>query len=233
MEKQTKYAVFYYEKQDEDLIDELASALEEKAQDIFAFFEIIPTKKAQIRIIPTKQQYDDIYRKERNLNQDYPLPLWAIGNCREGVITYLSLHDYKSTSHKYKDADYELALDYYKKTIVHEYVHFVNENFNEIKQCAYTEKYLVEGIATYLSGQKTGQEIIFDYTIEQILARDMQKSCYDGWFLVTKYFVENYAKDFILEIFQSSRQARELLTNELYEKAKQHYINCEKESNSK
>ena len=55
------------------------------------------------------------------------------------------------------------------------------------------------------------------------MERDMRKSCYDGWYLITKFFVENYDKDFVLEIFQSNRMARELLKDELYDRAKQYY----------
>ena len=202
MQKQSKFVIINYKESDKDIIDELIIYLDEKAQAIYDFFEIKPQKKAIINIIPTKAEYDDICKKERKYSDDFVMPKWAIGHCNNGVITYVSINDYDNTSHKFDKKDFEDAFSYYKKTIVHEFVHFVNEQFNSIKDCCYTEKYLVEGIATYLSGQKNNKQIEFDYTIEQLMERDMRKSCYDGWYLITKFFVENYDKDFVLEIFQ-------------------------------
>ena len=39
MEKLTRYAKFIYDEQDEDLIDELESKLNQEAEDIFDFFD--------------------------------------------------------------------------------------------------------------------------------------------------------------------------------------------------
>ena len=45
---------------------------------------------------------------------------------------------------------------------------------------------------------------------------------------IENYFVENYDKRYVLEIFQSNRQARELLKDELYDKAKEYYSRLNK-----
>ena len=223
---ESKFATFNYEENDKDLIESLSEYLDTNAMAVYDFFEIdIPENKAVINIIPTKIEYDDLYRKTRKLSDDYKVEGWNIGNCRNGIITYLSLHDYKNTTHAYKDVPFEEALDYYKKTILHEYVHFVNENFNKVHDCCYTEKYLVEGIACYLSGQKDSQKIPFNFTCEQILNRG--NSYYNAYYLLTKYFVENYDKDYVLDVFQSNRQARELLQNQLFDKAKSYYTENE------
>ena len=219
VKKESKVATFIFKKVDEDLIIELSEYLDNQADRIWNFFELKFDKKVIIKIVPTKKEYDDCFRKTHNMSKDAVVEGWSIGNCRNGIITYLSLKDYKNTTHAYKDADFCDALEYYKKTIVHEYVHFVNERFNEIHNCNYTEKYLVEGIATYLSRQKEGQKISFDFNCEQLL--DKNNNFYNAYYLVTKYFVEHYNKEYVLEIFQSNRQARELLRNELFEKAKE------------
>jgi hypothetical protein len=221
MKFESKTAVINYEESDVDLVKILAEYLDKNVQSVYDFFEVVPKEKAIINIIPTKEEYDKIYRKSRGLPEDYPLEKWMIGNCRNGVITYLSLHDYKSTTHRFANVEFEEAIEYYKKTILHEYVHYVNETFNQVNDCGYTERYLVEGIATYLSKQKNGQEHPINASIDKILNKE--NYYYDDYYLLTKYFVENYDKEYVLEVFQSNRQARELLTNELYAKAKEYY----------
>lgn len=61
------------------------------------------------------------------------------------------------------------------------------------------------------------------------MSYDMKKACYDGWYLVTKFLVENYDKYFVFELFKSNRQAREFLQSELYEKVKKYYSEEEKQ----
>lgn len=228
MLKESKTAIFNFEKCDEDLVSVLSTYLDEHVKRVYDFFEVEePKEKIVINIIPTKKEYDENFRKVRGLGEDCPVFGWSVGEYRNGKITYLSLHDYKHTTHKLKNVEFEKAIDHYKKTIVHEYVHYVNDIFRKVKNCGSTEKYLSEGIACYLSGQKDGENIPFNFTCEQLLDRDYNN--YDAYYLVTKYFVENYDKNFVLEIFQSNRQTRELLKNELFEKAENFYKSNEKE----
>ncbi len=224
MRKENKFAVFNYKKCDADLIEILSAFIEEKAHIAFDFFEVGPKNKANIKIVSTKKEYDEYYIKMYNLQPDTKLPAWMIGNFNfeKNQITYLSLHDFKNTSHKLKDVPFEEAVDYYKKTILHEFVHYVNGLFRTKYNCGYPEKYLREGIAVYLSGQNENVTPSFDFTIEEVL--DPNKNNYDAYYLLTKFLVENYNKDFVLNIFQSSRQSRELLQNELFDKAKNFYL---------
>ena len=111
MQKESKYAIFHFEECDQNLIDELIDVLDSNAQKVFAFFELQPTQKAVINIIPTKKEFDDFIRKSRKLSKEDKIPRWVIGTCADGVITYLSLNDFKNTSHA---SD---GLEYYKKTI--------------------------------------------------------------------------------------------------------------------
>lgn len=222
MQKECKTAIFNFKECDKDLIDGLADYLDTHADKVYEFFEVgKPIEKVVINIIPTKEEYDDVYRKTHGLKEDEPLPNWFIGNCNNGVITYLSLYDFNNASHPYTEDKFDEAFDYYKKTILHEYVHFVNGVFDKVHNCCRTEKFLVEGIATYLSGQKDGLKLSLKATKEELL--DRNKFFYADYYLLTKYFVENYDKDYVLEVFQSNRQARELLNNELYDKAKEFY----------
>ena len=226
VKKENDFAMFEYEKVDEDLIDILSNYLEKQAHLAFEFFELEPPKsKVLIKIIPTKKEYDEYYIKLNNYPPDAKLPGWLIGNYiyEKNQITSLSLHDFKNTTHSLKDVPLEEGLDYYQKTIFHEFVHYANGLFRNKHNCGYSAKYLTEGIAAYLSKQHDGKNLKFDFTVEDTL--DENKNLYYAYYMLTKYFVENYDKNFVLQTFQSSRQARELLKNELFDKAKQNFEN--------
>lgn len=227
MQKENKFAIFSYKKCDEDLIDILSNYIEEKAKIAFKFFEVNPPKnKVKIKIVSSKKEYDDYYIKMFNLPANTKLKGWMIGNFNfeKNQITYLSLHDFKNTTHSLNNVSFDEAIDYYKKTILHEFVHYVNGLFRLKYNCGYPEKYLREGIATYLSGQNENAIPNFDFSLDEVL--DANNNNYNAYYLLTKYFVENYSKDFVLNIFQSSRQSRELLQNELFDKAKIYYQNA-------
>lgn len=224
MTRESKYAIFKYKKIDEDLIDDLASYLDEHGHIPFDFFEVeVPKDKVVIEIVPTKKEYDEKYKKDRQLPDDFPLGTWNVGSSffKMRKILFLSPRDYKNTTHYMKDVPYPELINHWHKTVVHEFTHYVQGLFNIKHNCASTMKFLGEGIATYLSGQREGQKIKFDFTFDNLWGNE--KFSYVASYLVTKYLVEHYDKDYVLEVFQSNRQARELLQNELYDKAKQFY----------
>ncbi len=224
MKKENEFAVFHYNKCDEDLIEILSNFIEQNAKIAFDFFEVAkPKTKVKIKIVPSKKEYDEYYIKMYHLPADKKLQGWMIGNFNfeANQITYLSLHDFNHTTHSLNGTPFDQAVDYYKKTIFHEFVHYVNGLFMKEHNCGYPQKYLREGIATYLSGQDEDTQIPFDFTLDELL--DENKNIYSAYYLLTKYFVENYDKDFVLSIFESSRQSRELLKNELFSRAKDYY----------
>ena len=219
MQKECKYAIFNFEECDQNLIDEILQFLDNHAQRILDFFEVLPNKKVEINIIPTKIEMDNYIRATRGLKKDEKVPAWLIGTYKNGTITYLSLNDFKNTSHSFSNQ--EDALQYYKKTILHEFVHFVNDEFNIINNISYTEKFLSEGVASYLSNQREGKKLLFDYSLDEILSTKRFSACYDGWHLLMQYLIENYDKNFVLELFKNNNQAIEFLKKELFDKIKQ------------
>jgi len=219
MERKSKYYIFNYSKTDEDLVIELEDYLNKKIEDIFSFFDSsLKREQVQINIIPTKKEYDEISKKIRGIDS---IPDWSIGLSYDNKIEYVSLHDYNSTAHKFSDDKYFEKLDYYKKTIVHEYVHFVAGLYLRKYNCKDPAKFLNEGIATYLSGQKDNVKIDFNFTIEDILEN---KSSYDAWYMFTKYIIEEYGKDYFLELFRN-RELSIKKAPRLYEDAKYFYEN--------
>lgn len=221
MQFESKMAVFKFEESDRELVQTLSDYLDSHVDNIYKFFEVnMQKEKPVVQIIPTKKEFDVLLRQAWGQSEDAPVHKWGIGCYINNEIIYLSLHDFKNTEHRAKYLAPKEALEYYKKTIVHEYVHYVNDIFIKVNNCSYTEKYLSEGIATYLSGQRENEDLPFDFTCEDLLTRD---DIYSGYYLVTKYFVENYDKAFVLDIFKSNRRSREFLKDELFNKAKNFY----------
>ena len=217
MERITDYYKFNYSKNDEDLIVVLEEYLNQKYEDIFNFFDSsLQKEQVEINIIPTKKEFDEIAKKIRGVDS---IPNWSIGISHDNKIEYVSLHDYKNTAHAFSEDKYLEKLDYYKKTILHEYVHFVTGLYLKKNNCDYPAKFLNEGIATYLSGQKDGIEIPFKFKIEDILE---SKSSYDAWYLLTKYIIEEYGKEYFLELLRD-RETAEKEASRLFEETKEYY----------
>lgn len=212
----SEYAIFEYEEVDKILIYELVDYLDSKAKIVYGFFNLdFNGSKPIIRIIPTKKEFDSYFESEWNFNAGTS----SRGFYKNGVISYLSINDYKNTTHAFEKDSYLEALDDYKKTLVHEFIHYVNELFNVINNCGPTIKFLREGIAIYLSGQKENKSIKLSNSLEELL--DANKNYYDEYYLLTKYLINNYDKEFVSELFKSNRKAREFLKEELYEKVKE------------
>ena len=217
MEKETKYYKFTYSKEDEDLIVVLEDYLNQKREDIFNFFDSsLQKEQVEINIIPTKKEYDEIAKKIRGVEE---IAKWSIGFVHENIIEYVSLHDYKNTAHAFSEDRYLEKLDYFKKTIAHEYVHFVGGLYCKKNNLEWPVKFLNEGIALYLSGQKDNMDSPFNYTIEDILE---SKSSYDAWYLLTKYIIEEYGKEYFLKLFGNNELAS-CEAPRLFGEAKEYY----------
>ena len=177
-----------------------------------------PLIKFQLLFSQQKKEFDDEYKK---IFKNEPKN-WCIGCADRNNIRYVSLNDFENTSHKFSDYKSKEALNYYKKTLVHEYVHFVQKMFldkNNINHC--NAKYLTEGSAVYLSKQREGIRIVFDKTLEETL----KGPSYDIWGALFKYLDNNYDKNFVLNLFFNDNYAISFLKNELFEKAKNNYLN--------
>lgn len=218
MEKNTAYAKFIYEKEDEDLVNVLEEYLNDNANEIFEFFDLDLEKKTlEIRMIPTKEEYDRLSKERKKVNT---IPKWAVGNYHDGIIEYVSFNDYQNTSHKY--TEYNEALETYKKTIIHEFIHYVVDLYVDKNNGNHPLCYLNEGIAQYLSKQRTGN-LTFNYSLDDILNSN---DCYPGWYLMVKYILDEYGKDYFLKILLHDDLALSE-TQYIYEQAKEYYKEIE------
>ena len=227
MEKITKYAIFNYSEQDQDLINLLDKYINEHAEEIYTFFDsTLFRTQVKINIISTKQQYDEIVQKRR---QTIETPTWEIGSYYDGTIEYVSLHDYKSTAHAFSPEKYKESLEYYKKTIMHEFVHFVVGQYIAKNNTNKPLKYLNEGIAQYLSHQRDDINLVFKYSLDEIVNSN---NCYLGFFLLTKFIIEEKGKDYFMTLLRNRERAI-METPKLYKEAKFFYDNYENNKNIK
>ena len=214
MLKEFKYSTFKFEENDKQLIEDVANYLDCCAEGIFNFFEIqFSGQKANFTIITNKNDFDKEYRIKTNFPTEKEIPNWLVGcSVNEGIIM-LSYNDYKNVESHKTD-----TFDHYKRTIVHEFVHYVNKLFQKQRNCGKTEVYLAEGLACYLSGQYEGKNTNLNCNLEDLINRKHVN--YGNYLLLTKHLIENYDKNFIFELIESNRKARDFLQSKLYREVK-------------
>ena len=112
MKKIFKNAIFEYNKEEQDLILDLNNYIDEYVDEIYNFFgNDIEREIPYIRIIRTKEEFDKLCKKYYEIYENEPVPNWLIGFTNNDGIFYLSINDYKSTSHAFKKEDYNKALE--------------------------------------------------------------------------------------------------------------------------
>ena len=207
MIKEFNYAIFKYTQEDEKLVLELNKYIEENANIIYDFFSIEDrNNKPIINIIPTKIEFDKEIKELSKLYKEKNVPDWVIGfYASNHQIYYVSLNDYKNTIHK-NNTD----LLEYKKTVLHEFVHYVIGLYVIQNNSGYPYKVLDEGIAQYLSHQKDDMNIEFNYTLNDIIGENTN---YTGWYLVTKYILDNNSNKYFLELLTDKNKAQDFITD--------------------
>ena len=201
MQKETSNIIINFNDKDNSLIDDLSNYLDIHLDDIYNFFDV-SKEKPIINIISTKLEFDNNYKKIKNLDYNYEVPKWVVGLSHDNEIDFLSLNDYQNTSHNPN-------LEEYKKTLLHECIHYVNGLFCQKYNVDYSIKCLSEGIATYLSKQKIN---VTSFTLDDLLNNS---NCYYGWYLITKYILENNSHEFFLDLLKDNKKAKEYI-KEIY-----------------
>ncbi len=199
------HAIFKYSEEDSNLIKELNDYIDENIEEICDFFELKNrNNKAIIEIFHTKEKIDIEVSKAKEVDVS-SIPNWLIGFSCSDKIYFLSLRDYKSTPYKDKT-----DLEEYKKTILHEYIHYIVGLFSIENNCDYPHKALNEGIAQYLSHQRDRNIIELKHDLSEVL--DGTRA-YSEWYLITKYILDNYSKDYFLELLKDKNKTREFITD--------------------
>ncbi len=216
------YAVYSYDNVDFELVKSIDNYLNNNAKKIFELFGFIPEKKANIFILPSKKEYDETLQKIRKNSS--PIPSWNVGTTSySGNIYFLSLRDYKNTSHKDILLDSVNVMSFYLKCLFHEYIHFVTYEYCYLRKFPIPCKCILEGIAQYYSNQKDISTLKFNYSLNDIL---YSSNCYDGWLLYVNYIVNHYNEDYLLGLFEEFGYASDEIIR-IYEDVKNYYNSSE------
>ena len=206
MEKEFDHAIFKYNLEDENLVFELNNYINENINEIYSFFELKDIiSKATIIILSTKEEFDKEVRPLKKEYEEYGVPSWVIGFSLKDKIYFLSLSDYKNTPHKDK-----IDLLAYKKTILHEYIHYIVGLYLFENKCSYPLRALNAGIAQYLSHQRDKNIITLKHDLSEVLDAT---TAYSEWYLITKYIIDNYSKEYFLELLRDRDKAIDFINN--------------------
>ena len=177
-----------YNECDIDYIDNLIEYFKDKKQMILKFFEINELRKKLIIKL-----YGDIseYSSYRNNN----LLDTSVGNMDfDDNCYYINILSYKEfIKRKGHKND---SLDYYFKTIMHEFVHICHEEIGTYKK---TLIWLREGIAIVLSKQYDGLNYKIDNCTLDILISD-KRTWYINYYSLVDYTIKKYGLDYIMNL---------------------------------
>ena len=184
MIKVLKYAIINYNECDNNYIDEICDYFEIESKNITKYLEIIDIKEKANIII-----YNDINEFKINILKDnkyyktikdIPNYVVAVGGDDKN-ISILSLDNYiKVENHQ------NCTIEDYKKTLVHEFVHFCHHKLNAINMI-----WINEGLATNLSRQAT------KYKNNNI---NLPLKSYSDYCLAFEYVMKKYNKKYILRL---------------------------------
>lgn len=200
-----------YSNKDYDIsfLERLISYYTKTKKKILEFLEIEEFRKIRINLFASKQAYDDYFKDIMKISK------YGIGNCYMGEINYVCMREDLISIPK---AGFVIA------SIVHEFIHLLYyEKINKNK-CVWLE----EGLAQYLSGQKSLLEMdderynkwleenIFSKKIPKIEYLkehgstygkfcDMETNKYNGYdwsYALIRYMVSKYTTKEINEIIR-------------------------------
>ena len=123
--------------------------------------------------------------------------LWEVGrttsNAKSSRIDILSYKEFiKCQGHENQ------TIQDLIKVCIHELVHFVQFDYNNH---TYIMTWLSEALATNLSGQYENKEVYFNTTLDEIIRG---KSNYCNYYLMGKYLLEEYNKEYILKLVRDN-----------------------------
>lgn len=217
---------------DRAFLERLVSYYTKREKDILEFFKITSFRKVRVNLFNTREQYYNCFSKVMKISK------YGIGNCYMGSINYVCTQQDLETIPK---AGFVIA------SIVHELVHLVySEKINKSKIV-----WLEEGLAQYLSGQKSFleqdvqkynewlQKNIFEKEIPKIeyLKKhgstygsfcDIQTNKYNGYdisYALIRYMIGKYNNEEINKIIRSNSKI-----NIIEENIIQYFLNETKKS---
>ena len=201
MIKESKYFKFTYSESDNNYIDKLVDVIDKKAKTVLDFFEIESIKrKFNVIIVPTKKEFSRLIWNEIHFKDDE----YGIGFVKDEMMYCLSFNDYKSTFYTF------YKFENFVSTIIHEFVHACHQYKTDGKTSI---RCVNEGLACYLANQYDSESLKLDASIEDIQNDKYVK--YDNYYIIMKYILDNYDKEYCDKIIYEKDFARSKIT-EIY-----------------
>ncbi len=180
-----------YTKKDEEYIELVVQKLKEKNLEIMSFFNLEKlSKNIQIKFWDSLEEYRD-YFNERIKKYNKKVQDWEVGRSindqKECRIELLCLSERKKCKGHAED-----TIDDLLKVTIHEFTHICHFEYNNHHP---TMTWFTEALATNLSNQY--DTININCSLEDILEG---KAYYIHYYTMGKYLLDNYDKNYILEL---------------------------------
>lgn len=210
--KESKYFQLVYTKKDNEYIDELFSYVEKESKNITLFFGLESfEEKVSIKLFDDLNSFRDACSEVKG---GAKVPLWLCGlsfrkNGKNHIYS-LCLDEYKKT-----DGHNNCSLENFKQLITHEFVHACHRTYTNIK----LPIWLGEGLATFLSHQYDGSELLFNATLEQIIKGGAN---YINYYTMFSYALNKYGKYYVLKLLNDEKYLEDE-TKKLYDEVEKIY----------
>lgn len=185
-----------YTKKDEEYIDLVIQKLKEKNIEIMSFFNLENlSRNIQIKFWNSLEEYRNFFN-ERMKKYNKKVNDWEVGratnNQKECRIDLLCLSERKRCQGHAED-----TIDNLLKLVIHEFTHICTLEYNNHQESMI---WFLEALATNLSNQFDNSNI--NCSLEDILAG---KAYYSNYYAMGKYLLDNYDKDYILELAKNKK----------------------------
>lgn len=197
MEKESKYFKFIYSESENNYIDKLIDVIDKEAKKVLDFFEVDSIEeKFNVKLIPTKKEFSELIWNEIHFKDDE----YGIGFVKDEIMYCLSFNDYKNTFYSF------YKFDNFVSTIIHEFVHACHQYKTDNKTSI---RCVNEGLACYLANQ-IEDNATFDMTLDEVINDKYVK--YDNYYIIMKYILDNYDKEYCDKIIYDKEFARSEIT---------------------
>ena len=194
MLKKLSYINLKYSQKDELYIEKLADYIENESKNIINYFNF---DKLNVDVILFSDL--DEFRKKHGKNT----PNWLCGYYKKEdekhIVNTLCLEEYKKTAGHENNTINDL-----EKLIIHEFVHACHAQYKLVNIFNST-RWLAEGFAILLSKQDYNNEINVSY--EELLNDSVS---YSNYYAMVKYIIDEYGKDYLLELLKNDDLANEV-----------------------